>query len=318
MNWIDLVIIIIFLFFALEGIRRSFIGETLDFLSFLFAFFLSLRFYNFAGSLFITYFNLPHSVANVLGFMSVWVLVEIILYLMTQFLLFRLEIIHRLNQKLTIFSVIPALLRGLVFIAVILVLLGTFPIQPQIKKAVVDSKIGSVVLENAQLLEKPLKNVFGGLTNETFTFFTIRPKSDQTVDLGFQTSEFRPRPDLESRMIDLVNEERQKQGLKKLSYRSELLEIGRTHSADMFRRGYFSHYSPEGKSVADRADERKVAYLVIGENLAYAPNLDLAHKGLMDSPGHRANILSVDYNRIAIGIMDGGVYGLMITQVFSN
>ena len=44
----------------------------------------------------------------------------------------------------------------------------------------------------------------------------------------------------------------------------------------------------------------------------------LAHKGLMDSEGHRANILSPDFNKIGIGIMDGGVYGLMVTQVFSN
>lgn len=318
MNWIDLIIIILLLFFSFEGIRRSFIGETLDFLSFLLAFFLSLRFYNSVGGLYEAFFNLPHSISNVLGFITVWFLVEMILYLFTQLLLYKFEIIHKLNQKLTVFSVIPAFLRGVVFVAVMLVLLGTFPIQPQIKKAVLESKIGSVVLRNTQLLEKPLKNVFGGLTNDTFTFFTIRPKSDETVDLGFQTSEFKPRPDLESQMIELVNQERQKEGLKKLTYRNELLEVGRSHSADMFRRGYFSHYSPEGKSVADRADERDINYLVIGENLAYAPNLDLAHKGLMDSPGHRANILSTDYNRIAIGIMDGGVYGLMITQVFSD
>lgn len=318
MNWVDLVIIILLLFFGLEGIRRSFIGESLDFLSFLLAFFSSLRFYNVIGGIFETYFGLSHSVSNVSGFMSVWFFVEIVLYLLTQLLLYRLEIVHKLNQKLTIFSVIPALLRGVVFIAVMLVLLGTFPIQPHIKKAVLDSKIGSVVLSNTQLLEKPLKNVFGGITNDTFTFFTIKPKSDETVDLGFQTSEFKPRPDLESQMIDLVNQERQKQGLKKLANRNELLEVGRSHSADMFKRGYFSHYSPEGKSVADRADQRDISYLVIGENLAYAPNLDLAHKGLMDSPGHRANILSEDYKQIAIGIMDGGVYGLMITQVFSD
>jgi uncharacterized protein YkwD len=58
--------------------------------------------------------------------------------------------------------------------------------------------------------------------------------------------------------------------------------------------------------------------LVIGENLAYAPNLELAHTGLMNSEGHRANILSPDFNKVGIGIEDGGVYGLMVTQVFSN
>ena len=119
-------------------------------------------------------------------------------------------------------------------------------------------------------------------------------------------------------MIKLVNFERTSRGFNALTYDPKLMEVGRKHSADMFKRGYFSHYSPEGKSVADRAEKGGINYLVIGENLAYAPNLDLAHNGLMNSPGHRANILSADFNKIGIGILDGGVYGLMITQVFSN
>jgi uncharacterized membrane protein required for colicin V production len=67
MNIVDLVIVIILLFFALEGLSRSFIGETLDFLSFLLAFFVSLRFHNLLSSFFIQSFDLPHSVSNVLG-----------------------------------------------------------------------------------------------------------------------------------------------------------------------------------------------------------------------------------------------------------
>lgn len=57
---------------------------------------------------------------------------------------------------------------------------------------------------------------------------------------------------------------------------------------------------------------------MVGENLAFAPNLELAHQGLMNSPGHRANILSSDYYKIGIGIAQSEDYGLMITQVFSN
>ena len=116
----------------------------------------------------------------------------------------------------------------------------------------------------------------------------------------------------------MVNSEREQRGFKKLSFDPNLRDVGRLHSADMFRRGYFSHYSPEGKSVAERAVEAGIDYLVIGENLAYAPNLELSHRGLMNSPGHRANILSSDFGKIGIGIQDGVVYGLMVTQVFSN
>ena len=103
-----------------------------------------------------------------------------------------------------------------------------------------------------------------------------------------------------------------------LRFDASLQKIARLHSEDMFIRGYFSHYSPENETVAERAMKNDVNYMVIGENLAYAPDLELAHEGLMNSPGHRANILSPEFEKVGIGIMDGGVYGLMVTQVFSN
>jgi uncharacterized protein YkwD len=55
-----------------------------------------------------------------------------------------------------------------------------------------------------------------------------------------------------------------------------------------------------------------------GENLALARTLPMAHQGLMDSPGHRANILRPAFGRVGIGILDGGRYGLMVTQNFRN
>jgi uncharacterized protein YkwD len=52
--------------------------------------------------------------------------------------------------------------------------------------------------------------------------------------------------------------------------------------------------------------------------LAYAASVDLAHNGLMRSPGHRANILSADFGQVGIGVIDGGIYGKMFTQEFTN
>ncbi|MDQ3129497.1 MAG: colicin V production protein, partial [Acidobacteriota bacterium] len=44
----------------------------------------------------------------------------------------------------------------------------------------------------------------------------------------------------------------------------------------------------------------------------------IAHTGLMNSPGHRANILQPNFGRVGIGVLDGGRRGLMITQNFRN
>ena len=49
--------------------------------------------------------------------------------------------------------------------------------------------------------------------------------------------------------------------------------------------------------------------LTIFENLALAQTVEIAHSGLMKSKGHRENILNSKFNRVGIGIMDGGIYG---------
>jgi len=61
-----------------------------------------------------------------------------------------------------------------------------------------------------------------------------------------------------------------------------------------------------------------IRYLTAGENLALAPTLQVAHNGLMNSPGHRANILHAQFGRLGIGILDGGIRGLMVSQEFRD
>lgn len=316
LNWIDLIIVLFLAIFCLEAIGRPILLEIFDLLSFLLAFFVSFIYYNIPAKYLETQFSTPHGLSLVLGFMAMWFITETAFFLIVRVFLPRVPNIVFPGSSLV--SAIPAFLRSLVFVALTLVILATFPIQPAIKKAVLESKIGSQVLKNAYLLEIPVKNVFGGVSNDTLTFLTIKPKTDEKVNLGFQTDKFSVSEKDENDMISLVNKERTNRGLKALRFDAKLREIARSHSDDMFKRGYFAHYSPEGKSVADRAADFGVDYLVIGENLAYAPSLELAHNGLMNSEGHRANILSTDYGRIGVGVMDAGVYGKMFVQNFAN
>ena len=119
-------------------------------------------------------------------------------------------------------------------------------------------------------------------------------------------------------MLELVNQERANAGLKPVKWDPEILPVARAHSRDMFARGYFSHYTPEGKDPFDRMKSGGIKYFSAGENLALGPTLKICHDGLMKSPGHRANILNPSYGRLGIGILDGGAYGLMISQEFRN
>lgn len=316
LNWVDLVILGILLLFILDSLGRPFILELLDLISFLLAGFLSFSFYNIPARLFEAELKIPHGLSLVLGFMAVWFLSEIIFYFMVRLILPKLPRLKFPGSKS--FSVIPAAFRSLVFIALALVMIATFPIQPNIKKSVLESKIGSEILKYAYRLEQPVKQVFGGVANDSLTFLTIKPRTDERINLGFQTDKVTVDEASETAMVELVNKERVSRGLKALVFDGRLRSVGRSHSTDMFKRGYFSHYSPDGLTVADRALDAGIDFLVVGENLAYAPSLELAHKGLMNSEGHRANILSPDFGKMGIGVMDGGIYGKMFTQVFTN
>lgn len=316
-NWVDLSIIVVLIAFALEGVGRPFIFELFDLISFALAFISSLKFYSLASVKLENSFSLPHSFANVLGFIAVWFLSETVLFFATRFILSKIHQRFRLPAD-KFLGMAPAFIRGIVFISIFLVLVATFPIQPQIKRAVNQSRLGSLLLNKTYLLEVPLKNVFGDLSKDTLTFLTVEPKTNESVSIGFKTDKFFFDEKVESQMIELVNKERVSRSLKPLKFDSRLQGVARQHSADMFLRGYFSHYSPEGKNVADRIEAAGIDYLVVGENLAFAPSLELSHQGLMNSEGHRANILSEDFGNIGIGVANGAEYGLMFTQVFRN
>lgn len=315
-NWVDLIIILVLIYFALETAGKPFILELINLAGFILAFFLSFKYYALAATALEKIFPLPHSLSLVLGFTLAWFIAETLFYFLIRTTLPKLPQI-KLTAADTL-SFIPGMLRGLIYVALFLVLLATFPIQPNLKKAVQDSKVGNLILQNSYQLERPIKSVFGDLSNESLSFLTIEPKSNERVSLGFQTNQFSIDEAAEEAMIALVNQERASRGLSTLGFDAKLRAAARNHSADMFKRGYFSHYSPEGESVVKRAEKYQIDYLVIGENLAYAPSLQLAHQGLMNSPGHRANILSPDFHKIGVGVMDGGVYGKMFTQVFTN
>ncbi|HBG23304.1 MAG TPA: hypothetical protein DDW83_08660 [Peptococcaceae bacterium] len=120
----------------------------------------------------------------------------------------------------------------------------------------------------------------------------------------------------EQQMVNLVNQERQQAGLKPLTVDSRLVNLARLKSQDMINKNYFNHQSPTYGSPFDMMKNAGVTYRWAGENIAGAGGVDRAHNGLMNSEGHRANILNSNFTHIGIGIVPGGPYGMMFTQMF--
>lgn len=137
-------------------------------------------------------------------------------------------------------------------------------------------------------------------------------KQEKTSEAGFQLTAD------EQQMLDLVNQERQKAGLAPLKADPELTKMARVKSQDMIDNNYFSHNSPTYGSPFDMMDQFGIEYQTAGENIAGNSSVQDAHTSLMNSDGHRKNILGSQYTKIGIGIVDGGPYGKMFTQAFTG
>jgi uncharacterized protein YkwD len=216
---------------------------------------------------------------------------------------------------------LPGIVNGLAILAFLLTLIVVLPVPSFLKKDLYASTLGSKILSQTAQLEQPFQDIFGPAAKDlqkSLTFLTITPESQERIPLQIGTPTLKVDEQAEQKMFDLVNSERVKVGLKKLVWDDKIRDVARAYSRDMFERRYFSHISPEGKDVGDRLNEAKIGFFVAGENLAYAPDVLRAHEGLMNSPGHRANILNSQFGKIGIGVIDGGIYGQMFTQNFTD
>ena len=180
-----------------------------------------------------------------------------------------------------------------------------------------DSSLAEGLVTKVSWLESKLSPIFAEALNNTVRKTTLK-EEEKSVKLPFIVKHPTTRPELETEMLALVNRERKKMGLGLLKADPQMAIVARKHSVDMFLRGYFSHYTPEGVDPFGRMRKEKVRFFTAGENLALAQTIQIAHKELMNSPGHRANILNPAFGRLGIGVLDGGIYGLMITQNFRN
>lgn len=222
---------------------------------------------------------------------------------------------HAVNRAL---GVLPGLANGLINAIVVALVLLTAPLIESVSRMTRDSALVDRLALPAEWLETSLAPIFEPAIRRSLHAVTVPPESRVSIDLRFTVADPRVRPDLEAVMLEMVNDERAAHGLKPLKPDPELAQVARAHSRDMFARGYFSHVTPEGKELSHRIRHAQLGYLVVGENLALAQTLPLAHQGLMKSPGHRANILRPQFGRLGVGVMDGGKRGLIITQNFRN
>ena len=119
------------------------------------------------------------------------------------------------------------------------------------------------------------------------------------------------------KVLNLVNSERQKAGLKPLVLSPELNNIATAKAEDMAENNYFDHTSPTYGTPFQMLQKFGVSYRSAGENIAAGQKTpEQVMNDWMNSSGHRANILNQNYTQLGVGYTEGGSYGTEWVQLF--
>jgi len=305
-NLIDAIIISLVALFSLTN--GGIIISLYNLISFVIAFIFSVYSYRFFATFFVHNMGVSYGLSKVVGFFTAWVICEMFLYLFLTLIAKKLPKVPKNIDK--ILGAIPAAVDALILSAIVLSLAIALPIRAQVKKNILSSKSGPILLQLSSELENQFKGIFNDAIAESLNFLTIKPQSSETVNLGIKLSSNNLKIDSidDNNMLILINRERRQNGLSSLTTDDKLKETARAYGKEMFNYGFFSHTSQVDQSTpAERLEKQ-----------AFAPNLQIAHTGLMRSPGHRANILSGAFNKIGIGVIDGGIYGKIYVQEFTD
>lgn len=318
MNWVDVILILVLFLSIFSSVQRGFILSMCDLVCWAGSLILAFFLYSPLTKLFDTYISSLGAWSAPLAFIIVLVASRIILESLVHRLLQRVDERTHATTANRLLGIVPGAVNGFLWVAVLSSLLLLLPINTHASEDGRESKLTDWAIGKANWLEDRLSPVFSELFNRIVPKPSAAVGEQKSIKLPFKVDNPKVRTDLEAEMLTMLNSEREKQGLKALRADPAIAIAARKHSADMFSRGYFSHVTPDGVDPFQRIRKEKIIFITAGENLALAQTLEIAHAGLMNSPGHRANILRPAFGRVGIGILDGGIYGLMITQNFRN
>lgn len=324
-NYIDFLILILFIYLIWQGYRTGLVAGLLNVAATIGSFVISALIYSKIGDLLHSLFNLNENASPVAGFLVSLVVLEFGLNIIFTFIYAKVAPIYKKSKTVAkidkYFGIIPSTLVGLFLTSLLMLLILTLPVRPWLRepiqeswwgKNIVSKGIGLVPTVEKTLNKIPYKNLVYILTPDN-------PSSEKSQELNLpENISLSEDQQSEKEMFDLVNKERRDRGISELKVSDALRDVGRAHCTDMFKRSYFSHYTPEGKSPFDRIQAAGIDYVAAGENLAYAPSLAIAHQGLMNSPGHRENILRKEFGTLGVGVIDGRLNGKMFCQEFTN
>jgi uncharacterized protein YkwD len=326
LNWLDWLVMLVLALTAVNGTRRGLLIGTLDLVSAAVAIAVALVAERpVVDGLVRLVPSIAAALAHLAAFVTLLLIVEAVIdatFGRLVSVVVRALAFGALGTLDRLLGLVPGLIRGLVMVTLLLVPFALLPVVPSISEAIRQSSVVRRLVEGALEVAPAVQarlgqDIEGGLT--AVIVAPPVPEDDTTRPLrGGPVDQLEPDPAAEQRMLDLLNGERGRAGLRSVMADERLRQVARAHSLEMFQLNYFSHTSPTSGSPFDRMRAAGISFVVAGENLAYAPTVEIAHQGLMNSPGHRANILRSEFGRVGIGVIRSQFQGSMFTQDFTN
>ena len=316
---IDAFLVLSIIIFILSS--HGFVESLLDLIGVVFSLFMAYKLYPKLAAVLLQDGSLPVGIANASSFFIGWLMFEMLVFFVTYGFLVKVLSGIRSHPYDRLFRFIPATLHAIVMYVFFLSLVFSLPVRGEIKAAILNSKSGPMFISYSQKFEQTSREVFGKAILESVNFLSVKQGATESRNIRVDVNETQLIYDTESEsiMFRLINEERGKSTRRLVTYDPNLRNVARRYAKEMFRYSFFSHISlVDGSSVSERVTRDGIVFVNIGENLAYAPDVYLAHQGLMNSEGHKANILSEDFGRVGVGVVDAGIWGKMFVQVYTN
>lgn len=292
--WFDVALVLFILFQVALGIRQGFLLSLASFLTFLLSLALALFGGPWLAARLAPFVPWP---APILALALALGLVLIAIPLLTRTVAWayaQLPSSPRIRRLDRAFGVASGALRGLTLSAI---LVGGYAAL-----ALPDLPRSTLSGELYQRVKTPVSMLAAHAQRE-FPALLVTPAGWEVLVEPVQARESIAPDQLATEMLGMVNQERRERGLAELRWDGDLAAMALAHSKDMLARNYFAHEDPEGQTATQRAAKAGITYSILGENLAFAKTLPQAHRGLMNSPGHRENILRPEFRRLGIGIV---------------
>ena len=315
------------LYFAglfLRGWVRGLAREAMDLVGLIAGIALAFRFSGLVGDWLADWLGISPEMGRLAGGIIIFMLIGIGAAIGARFLQ-RVFTMPGLVLSNRLFGGSLALAWALFVAILVLSLLVVVPLPAAVGERIEESNVASALTDPESFPQRMFHAVAGDRVLEALLNLDelvgqekVILEGDETLAIPpAQRGDLRPNANAADEIFELVNRTRVEAGLDPLAWSAPLAVVSEEHATDMYVSGFFSHTSPTTGSVADRMAAAGIPFRLVGENLALAATARTVHDGLMESPGHRANILGTEFTRVGIGVIRGPL-GLMVVQVFSS